>query len=280
MNYIEFKENYLKEQLIPWYRLVEGVLGGLVENLTDIEIMEYVSAGGVLTIPVVGVSGDVKPMPVIEVSSQGEVVSLAVLYSDAESLRHLKNLFHPSQTSELEDFVAIMRLLPAVVETILLKKGFQDDLKFSVFRKYVSCRVDGTVLQLLIGEAELLRSGGRRTVDGRSVYEAPSTPLLLLINVKVKAEGDEFQSMLQTLKPVLKHLTTIKTQREIIHSRLAKPGNQAKQYRVFIDLLNKARSEDFISSEERRTLEKRWRDNLDLRIEIEEELKRKTGEVI
>jgi hypothetical protein len=280
VNHIDFKESYLKRQFIPWYRLGTEVLGDLVESLTDIEVMEYVSTEGVLTIPVVGVVGDLKPMPVIEVSPRGEEVSLAISYRDAACLRHLKNLLHPSQTSELENFVAVMRLLPASFETLLMKGGLHDGLEFNVFRKYVSCRVDSTVLQLLIGEAELLRSGGRRIVEGRSVYEAPTTPNLLLISVKVKVEGNEFKSTLQTLRPVIEHLTAIKTQREIIHSRLAKPGNQAKQYRIFIDLLNKARSENFILSEERRTLEKRWRDDPDSRIELEEELKRKIGATI
>jgi hypothetical protein len=261
---------------LPWYRLVKGTLNGLVEELNETDVMEYVSEG-VLTVPVVGVGKERKPTPVVEVALPGDEATLAIVYRDAESLRHLKNLFHASQTAELEGFSAAMRLLPAAFETRLLKKGFRGEGGFGVSRKYVACRVDGDVLKRLVEEAEVMRLGGRRNVDGRSVYEAPATPVLQLVQVGVRQE-DDFRAALEAVKPILGLLAAVKTQREIIHSRVSKPVDKENTYRGFVDLLNKARSGDFISSEERRAMEKRWRESPDERKYLEEELKRRIGE--
>jgi len=265
-----------RARFLPWYRLVKGTLDGLVEELNETDVMEHVSEG-VLTVPVVGVGEERRPTPVVEVALPGDEATLAIVYRDAESLRHLKNLFHASQTAELEGFSAAMRLLPAAFETRLLKKGFRDE-GFGVSRKYVACRVDGDVLQRLVEEAEVMRSGGRRNVDGRSVYEAPATPVLQLVQVGVKQKEDDFRAALEAVKPILGLLAAVKTQREIIHFRVSRPVDKGNPYRGFVDLLNRARSGGFISPEERRAMEKRWRESLDERRYLEEELKRKIGE--
>jgi hypothetical protein len=261
---------------LPWYRLVKGTLDGIVEELNETDVMEYVSEG-VLTVPVVGVGEERRPTPVVEVALPEDEVTLAIVYRDAESLRHLKNLFHASQTADLEGFSAAMRLLPAVFETRLLKKGFREG-GFNISKKYVACRVDGDVLQRLVEEAEVMRSGGRRNMDGRSIYEAPATPVFQLVSVSVKQKKDDFKAALEAVKPILGLLAAVKTQREIIHSKVSKPVDKENPYRGFVDLLNRARGCDFISSEERRAMEKRWRESPDERKYLEEELKRKIGE--
>lgn len=265
-----------RARFLPWYRLVKGTLNGLVEELNETDAMEHVSEG-VLNVPVVGVGEERRPTPVVEVALRGDEAALAIVYRDAESLRHLNNLFHASQTAELEGFSAAMRLLPTAFETRLLKKGFLGEGGFVVSRKYVACRVDGDVLQRLVEEAEVMRSGGRRNVDGRSVYEAPATPVLQLVQVGVKQE-DDFRAALEAVKPILGLLAAVKTQREIIHSRVSGPADKGNLYRGFVDLLNRARGGGFISPEERRAMEKRWRESLDERKYLEEELKRKIGE--
>ena len=266
-----------RARFLPWYRLVKGTLNGLVEELNETDAMEYVSEG-MLNIPVVGVGEEPRPTPVVEVALPGDEATLAIVYRDAESLRHLKNLLHASQTAELEGFSAAMRLLPAAFETRLLKKGFRGEGGFVVSRKYVACRVDGDVLQRLVEEAEVMRSGGRRNVDGRSVYEAPATPVLQLVQVGVKQREDDFRAALEAVKPILGLFAAVKTQREMIHFRVSRPVDKGNLYRGFVDLLNRARGGGFISPEERRAMEERWRESLDERRYLEEELKRKIGE--
>jgi hypothetical protein len=94
----------------------------------------------------------------------------------------------------------------------------------------------------------------------------------------VKQEEDYFRAALEAVKPILGLLAAVKTQREMIHSRVSGPVDKANPYRGFVDLLNRARSGGFISPEERRAMEKRWRESLDERKYLEEELKRKIGE--
>ena len=266
-----------RASFLRWYVLIRDVLGDLVPNLSDVEVMEYVS-DGVLTVPVMGVGGEKRPMPVLEVTSGGEWLTLAIAYRDAEGVKHLRNLLHPSQSADLGRLEAAMRALPVSFETRLLKKGFRDNAGFNLTKKYIAARVDGAVLPLLMGETETIRSGGRRNMDGGSVYEAPATPVLQLAHAMVKANETEFRAALEALRSTLAVLSAVKTQREIIHSRLAKPVDQANKYRGFVELLNRARGDDFISSEERRAAEKRWRENPGDRELVEEELRRKMGE--
>ncbi len=259
---------------LRWYALIRDALGGLVADLSDVEVMEYVS-GEVLTVPVVGVGEERRPMPVLEVAVGDDFATVSLIYRDAEELKHLENILHPSQTGDLGRLEGSLRDLPTAFETSLLKRGFKDDAGFAQSRKYVASRVDGAILRLLIGEANVIRSGGRRSVDGRSVYEAPATPTLRLIHAKVKAIDGEFRAAVLAMKPILAILSSARTRREIIHSRLAKPVNQANQYRAFIELINRARGAYVISVEERRSLDKRWRDVPEERAAIEEDLRRR-----
>lgn len=262
---------------MPWYRLLRNVLGDLVEELIDVEVLEYVSEENGLTVPIVEVGNEKKPMPILEVTLQGEEITLSLTYKTSESMKNLKNIFHESQKSELEHLTQIMKQLPVNYETRLLKRSFRNEGSFTISRKYLTYRVDSAMLQNILGEAELIRSGGRRTIDGRSVYDAPATPLLQLFQIKEKRHEEEVKSILTTIKPLIETITSVKTQSEIIHTRLTKPVDQTKQYREFVDLLNKARNMGHISSEERRRLEIKGRDNPEERHRINEELKKKNG---
>lgn len=269
---MESKSNYL-----PWYRLLSSILGEIVEKLSDIEVMEYVSDDTGLTVPIVGVGEEQKPMPIIEVNLQREEITLSITYRTSESMKHLKNIFHESQKTELENLTQAMKLIPMTYETRLIRRSNREERSFTISRKYLTCRVDSTMLQHILGEAEAIRRGGRRTIDGSSVYDAPTTPLLQLVIIKVKKNEDEVKTSIKTIQPIIETLTAIKTQREIIRARLTKPFDQTKKYREFVDLLNMARNAGQISSEERRILEKKGRDNPEERQLINEELKRKLG---
>ena len=265
-----------RASFLRWYVLIRGILRDLVSNLSDVEVMEYVS-GDVLTVPLVGTGEESRPMPVLEITPGNDWVTISLVYRDAEAMKHLENILHPSQSKDLGQLEASLRALPSAFETCLLKRGFKEDAGFVLSRKYVASRVDGSILRLLIGESKVIRSGGRRNVDGRSVYEAPATPILQLNHIKVKATDGEFNAAVVSLKPTLAILSAAKTQREIIHSRFAKPVNHANKYRDFIELLNKARGLNVVFAEERRGLDKRWREVPEERGPIEEDLKRRLG---
>jgi len=246
-------------------------------NLSDVEVMEYVS-GDVLMVPVICAGEESRPMPFIEVTLDSDWITISLIYRDAEALKHLENILHKSQLSDLEKLETFLRRLPASFETSLMKREFKEDGGFNFTRKYIASRVDGSLLRLLINESKVIRSGGRRNVDGQSVYSAPATPVLKLVHIRCRLDEGEFKALLAWLKPVVEVVSSIKTRREMIHSRISKPLEQANDYRGFVTLLNKARGQNHVSAEERRSLEKRWREVVEERDAIEEELKRRLGE--
>ena len=252
-------------------------MNDLIKDLTDVDVMEYVSDDRLLTIPLSQGDREKRHLPVVEVEEIGEQLSVSVVYRDAESLRHLRNILHPSQTEEQGSFNAAMRLLPVSFETRLSRRGFKET-RFLLQKKYLASRVDIAMLSHLIEEAEVIRSGGRRTSSGRSLYEAPSTPVLQVVYIQTKPDEGELTRILSEMKPVITLLSAIKTQRELIHSRIAKPVDEAATYRGFIDLLNRARYLGLISAEERRDLDKKWREKPIDRVPIEEDLRHKLGE--
>jgi len=253
---------------------MQSKLGNLIVTLSDQGVMEYVSEGHTLTIPLAELEAETRPLPSLEIQLDDTILHIALVYRNSESIRHLKNLLHPTQTNAQTAFTDSMRLLPVAFETRLSKRGFKETENLLV-KKYVASRVDASILSLLIDETETIRTGGRRTVDGRSFYEAPATPLFYLLHRELKLDYAEFSQALADIKPIISLVSGVKTQREIIHSRLSKPVDQAKNYRTFIELINKARSLYVISAEERRSLEKKWREVPEERGPIEEDLRRR-----
>ncbi len=252
-------------------------MGDLLKDLSDIDVMEYVSDDRLLTIPLSSGDKEKRPLPAIEVEVVDEELSVSLVYREAEGYRHLRNILHPSQVEEQSNFSATMKLLPISFETRLSKRGFKEN-SFSLQKKYVASRVDAAMLSRLLDEAEVIRSGGRKTSSGRSVYETPATPVLQVVYVRIKADEEELKRVLLEMKPMIILLSAVKTQSEIIHSSLSKPVDEAAKYRVFIDILNKARYLGMLSAEERRGLDKKWRETTDERGPIEEDLKRRLGE--
>lgn len=188
------------------------ILGDLVKDLSEIEVLEFVSDDRLLIIPLSQGVKEKRPLPVIEVEETEDRLSVSLVYRDSESLRHLRNLLHPSQVEVQSAFNKIMRLLPGSFETRLLKRSFKET-SFTLQKKYIASRMDASILQLLIEEAEVIRSGGRRSESGRSLYEAPATPVLQVVCAPTKIDEDELRKTISEMKQVVTLLAAVKTQR-------------------------------------------------------------------
>jgi hypothetical protein len=265
-----------RPHFVAFYKTTRNILGPLVEELNEQSVLEYVSSEGVLTIPLKSQELE-KPLPILEIKLTNEVLRISLTYKDADEIRHLKNLLHPSQLESKNAFTETMKLLPVSFETRLYMRDFKGT-DYTFVKKYIASRIDASILGLLLDEAEMMRSGGRRVVDGRSVYEAPATPLLYLLYRDVNNGDEELRTVISQMRPVIALVVGVKTQREIIHSRISKPVEQANHYRVVSQLLNKARNQGYLSAVERRDLEKKWREVPEERNAIEEELRRRLGE--
>jgi hypothetical protein len=266
-----------RPNFLAFYATTRNILGSFVEELNEQSVLEYISSEGVLTIPLASQEAEKKPLPIIEMKLNNDLLRISIVYKDSDEIRHLKNLLHPSQAASQSAFTETMKLLPVSFETRLYKRSFKG-ADYTFVKKYIASRVDASILDLLIDETEAIRSGGRRVIDGRGVYEAPATPLLYLLHREVKNSDEELRAVVSQMRPVIALVIGVKTQREIIHSRISKPVEQANQYRVVSQLLNKARNQGYLSAVERRDFEKKWREVPEERGAIEEELKRRLHE--
>jgi len=263
-----------KSNFIPLYRIVHFQLNGLIADLSDMEVMEYVSDGKLLTIPLVKTGDGNKPMPLIELEGDEALLRVSLTYGGLAEIKHLRNILQPSQGDVQKEFLEAIHELKTTFETRLYKRSFKGS-DFVFVKKYVAAKLDLELLKMLIDESEAIGMGGRKTIDGGSVYDPPATPKLHLLFTQVKPGDAELGEALREMKRVVSCVAGIKTQREIIHTKISKPIEQANNYRGFTVLLNEARGLNLISAEERRSLDKRWRDIPDERGVIEEDLKRR-----
>ncbi len=262
-----------------WYRIVEEELGKLVPNLSDQDVMENVTIEDSFTAPT-GQEGlprnKAKPLPQLTFKLSDTTIELGIIYTENEQLDLLKNIFRETHGVDMKTLLKSLESLDPSYETILYSR--QRDEKPMILRKYVSARIDEQLLQRLIDEAESMRKGGRKIINNESVYVPPRSPLLYMTRINTELDEPMFRKVLRDIKPLFKVLTSIKTQREIISDRLSKPRIKRNMYREFIEVLNEARNLDLISSERRREINQRWRNQEDDREELMDYLKDLLGQ--
>jgi hypothetical protein len=260
---------------VGWYRLMGSKFGKLLPELSDQSIMESVTSEDVLVIPTFEEDkprNQRKPLPHMSLILKDESIETRITYVDRESLELLKNIFRDTHRVQVESFFKDLKALDPSYETHLYSKT-RDEKKPRLIRKYVSARLDQQLIERLIEESESLRRGGRKAQYNSSAYVPPENPEVILVRRVTPLDQGEFLNVLDRLMPIYKVLTKIKTQREIISSRLRTPKRRRNQYREFIELLNEAHGGDYISAEKRRKLNDMWRKDVNSREDLIEELR-------
>lgn len=256
---------------VGWYRLLENEFGKLLPELSDIDVMESVTPEDVLIVPTVEEEkprNQRKALPNITIKLSEEQIEVAIAYRNRESTDILRNLFHESHRVQRDQLFKELGLLNPSYETLLYSKG-RDEPKPKLIRKYVSARLDQQLIERLIDESDNRRKGGHNN----STYVHPETTEILFVRQITPLTQEEYVRAVNRLQPIYKILTSVKTQRELISSRLSKPRQRRNLYREFIEALNEARSKEIISAEKRRKLNDQWRKDEDGREELLEELK-------
>lgn len=257
---------------VGWYRLLENEYGRLVPELTDIDVMESVTPEDVLIIPT---SEEDKPrnqrkaLPNMVLRLTEENIEVSIAYRDKESMDLLRNLFHEAHKVQRELLFKELGLLNPSYETVLYSHS-RDNPKPRLIRKYVSGRLDQLLIERILDECDRLRKGGRQN---DTAYVHPESPELLFVRQIAPLEQGEYMRALQRIQPIYKILCSVKTQRELISSRLKRPKHRRNMYREFIEALNEARGKDLISAEKRRKLNNQWRKDEEGRELLLEELK-------
>ena len=244
---------------VAWYRLAEEELGGLLYSLSERRVMENVSTEDVLTVPLGEPDvADGKPLPSLHMLLRDTELKLAIVYESKKSVEHLENIFRETHREEHERLFTLFGGLHAGYETKLYS-GSSDGSEIELIRRYLSSRLDGELLRRILDEADELRKGGRKIVNNQSVYVKPRSPEVHLASISTSLSQEAFRQALREMRPLIELLSSIKTRREIIRERLARPKKTRNVYREFVEALNQARAEGLISAERRRELDRRWR---------------------
>jgi hypothetical protein len=245
---------------VGWYRLVEEELDGLVPSLSEREAMENVSAEDLLTVPLRGTGKENdRPLPSLQLRLRDQKLALAIVYLSKKSVEHLENIFRETHLEEHEKLFSLLGGLPTVYETKLYS-GSSDRPDTELVRRYLTSRLDDGLLRRLLDEADELRKGGRRIVNNQSVYVKPRSPEVHLASINTPLNQESFRQALREMRPLIELLSSIKTRREVIRERLARPRKTRNVYREFVEALNQARAQGLISAERRRELDRLWRD--------------------
>jgi len=260
---------------VGWYRLMETRFGKLLPELSDQGVMESVTPEDVLIVPTIEedkTRNQRKPLPHMSLILKDETIETRITYENRESLELLRNIFRDTQRVQLDSLFGELQALDPSYETLLYSKT-RDEAKPRLLRKYVSARLDQQLIERMIDESESLRRGGRQVQYNGSAYVPPESPEMVIVRRVTPLDQGEFLKVLDRLQPIYKTLTKVKTQREIISSKLSTPKRRRNQYREFIELLNEAHSGDYISAERRRKLNDRWRKDEEGREDLIEELR-------
>jgi hypothetical protein len=266
-----------REKYVGWYRLAEEELAGLVPSLSEREVMENVSTEDMLNVAL-GDRGeeDGKPLPSLRLQLRDQGLELAIVYGTKKTLAHLENVFSDTHREVHERLFTLLDGLPTGYETKLYS-GNSDGSEMELIRRYLSSRLDGGLLRRLLDEADEQRKGGRKIVNNQSVYVKPRSPELHLASIGTPLSQEAFRQALRETRPLIKLLSGIKTRREVITEKLARPEKTRNLYREFVEALNQARAEGMISAERRRELDRRWRQEEEERDELLREVRALIG---
>jgi hypothetical protein len=254
---------------------MENEFGKLVPELTDLDIMEYVTHEDMLVVPTIE---EEKPrnlrksIPNLTLQLKDDSVEVRITYRDRESVELLRNLLKESHKHQFNMLMEELNRLDPSYETILYSKT-RDEEKPRLIRKYVTYRLDNQLIERVIDESERLRRGGTQASKDISKYVLPETPEFVLIRQIIPLRTEEFVKALQKLKPIYKILIKVKTQRELISAKLSRPRLKRNLYREFIEVLNEARNKNMITAEQRRKLNDKWRKDEESREDLIDELK-------
>ena len=253
-----------------WVRMLEEEYGNMIPNLTDMEIMELVDTEDIIYLPP---PENPNPLPSLFLALSPTKLTHGIEYRDKPALEHFKNILRPTHTGQLNSLLSALNALDLDYKTML--QTVESRGKPETMPGYLTARLDRTLLQRILNEAEKLRRGGRTVVAGQTKYQKPRKIAMRLVVTETFLDQGMLREKARTLAPIYRMLTDVKTPRELLLEKKGKPRVALNEYGEFVNLLNRLRKDDLISPEERRSYDKRWRTDTEEREEILAELRGK-----
>ncbi len=208
---------------LPWYRIAESVLGGLVPaGRTDREVMEMISPNDWLIIPTHTESSRhqsiVRPDPNIYFSVRQEI-ELGLVCNTLRSILKMRNILLQYHSKDEEKFIGQLHRLDDTFETTVGKKRYpyhprQSPLYTEVF-SHRSNMMNESVFEKTFSLAQGVYEEGREEQSKLGIKWNPIRPTVGLTECSLPHNRDLFEEKLRAIVPLYELCLSIKTETEI-----------------------------------------------------------------
>jgi hypothetical protein len=196
-----------------------------------------------------------------------EWVSVAVAFETKEGLARLRSQFGHRKTPAADQLLTLLKESDARFKTKLQKKTEKPGaVSYSEVKSVISCKIDQFAFTRLIIEADAVKQE-----DGK---EGRATASLSLLHLMIPLDQALLERNLPTVKRVYDLARSLNASSAPLPKLVSFTKTDSGGYRQYIEMLNDARSQDIVSAEQRRDLDRRWRENPGDRPELVEDLTR------
>ncbi len=249
---------------VSLYGLVNRSLGGI--GPVEEETLRKILFGIYLVIP-----GEGRESPSVIMRAEPEWLTVAVALETPEGLARLRNVMNMRGSPVARKLIELMGFLDPRFKTKLQRRvDTPTGPSYTDVRSYVSQKVNAALMGQLLVESEALKQEGLKARRAGSSF----TPSLNLAHLQVEIGNPLTEHLLAQVRPLYELISNLRGAAAAPLQRVDTARQAIDGYRVFVGMLNEARRRGTVSSEERRRMEKSWRDEPGTRQALTEELTR------
>lgn len=247
-----------------WYQALNDAFIGGAPTVSEAKVACY-EYGSWLIFPTISIEA-----PRLMLKVEKEWITFAISYETPEGLNRLRNVLNMQGNRASAELLAQLNKLDSRFKTKLFKRTeLQNNVAYSEVKSFISNKLDATLLSRLIVDAEAIKQEGLRA---RKSSQEKLTPSLSLVYLSFESNLSQHGNFLVAMKPIYDLTLNLRENAAMPLPRIDKMKVEANTYRIFVGLLNEARKKNLISAEQRRAMDKRWRDEVESRLVLNEEL--------
>jgi hypothetical protein len=216
-----------KSDYVLWYRRAQNVLGDLLPNLSDDQIMSWVSDNNWLMFPLSSEKtkdeGRNRPQPnvYIELTKEGGI-RIGLVCNTLDSVRKMGNILDSFHSQEKAEFIQEMKQLDDGFRTFVSKKrkaNYAATPEYEQGFGFTTNKADDSSFHKLFEEAQGIRENGVREMRAAGKTYPPEAPVIDLATVQIEAQQEQYDEKLKQLKRLYELGLKIKTTGEIIREK-------------------------------------------------------------
>jgi hypothetical protein len=211
-------------RLIELYKISESTLTGLIPNLSDEEIVQFISSNRWVVIPTSYEKGKKesinRPDPNMYISLRHEgKIELGLVCNTLASIQRMKNIFSDFHSQDKGLLIEKLGRLDDDFKTTLEKKlkptNYAQTPIHEVDSEVQSNTLDEKNFKMLFERAEEILEEGRAEMKNRGIHWLPISPHLHITTLLLEENNEIFKEKLKKLKPVYEIALRIKTDEQI-----------------------------------------------------------------